>query len=57
MDALRGFKRQALHAAQLSFAHPISEDWLTFTAPLPADFMQLLDDVRADTLIHGIEED
>lgn len=57
MNALRSFKRQALHAAQLSFAHPISEDWLTFNAPLPADFKQLLEDVRADTVIHGIEED
>jgi 23S rRNA pseudouridine1911/1915/1917 synthase len=52
---LRSFRRQALHAAQLSFAHPITEDWLTFTAPLPDDFVQLLDDVRADTQRHGME--
>ena len=57
MQALRNFKRQALHAAQLSFAHPITEDWLTFNAPLPDDFLQLLEDVRADTDIHGIAED
>jgi 23S rRNA pseudouridine1911/1915/1917 synthase len=57
MQSLRNFKRQALHAAQLSFAHPISEDWLTFNAPLPDDFVQLLADVRADTEIHGIAED
>ncbi|MGB2104765.1 MAG: RNA pseudouridine synthase, partial [Glaciecola sp.] len=57
MQALRNFKRQALHAAQLSFAHPITEDWLTFNAPLPDDFVQLLEDVRADTDIHGIAED
>ena len=57
MQALRGFKRQALHAAQLSFAHPISEDWVTFNAPLPDDFVQLLADVRADTVIHGLDDD
>ena len=30
-------KRQALHAARLSFIHPISGKDVTFTAPLPDD--------------------
>ncbi|HEY0985046.1 MULTISPECIES: RluA family pseudouridine synthase [unclassified Schlesneria] len=39
--------RQALHAAELSFAHPMTSEWHTFTAPLPPDFEQALDLVRA----------
>lgn len=34
-------KRQALHACQLKFEHPITKEQLCFTAPLPAD-MQML---------------
>jgi len=30
-------KRQALHATRLDFAHPVSGEWLSFTAELPAD--------------------
>jgi 23S rRNA pseudouridine1911/1915/1917 synthase len=29
--------RQFLHAAHLEFAHPTSQEWLIFDAPLPAD--------------------
>ncbi len=36
------FKRQALHAEKLSFHHPIDNKHLTFTAPLPDDFQDLL---------------
>lgn len=45
---LRNFKRQALHAAELSFAHPISGGELKVEAPLPADFQRLLETLRAD---------
>jgi 23S rRNA pseudouridine1911/1915/1917 synthase len=40
--ALAGFRRQALHAARLEFTHPKSAKVVTFTAPLPADFAELL---------------
>ena len=46
--ALRGFKRQALHAAALAFDHPVSGERLSFEAPLPADFTALLAALRAD---------
>jgi len=36
------FPRQALHAYRLSFRHPVDGRPLTFEAPLPADFEQLL---------------
>src|SRR5664279_692153 len=35
-----GLSRQALHAARLAFAHPISGCALEFAAPPPADFAQ-----------------
>ena len=37
------FKRQALHAENLSFTHPMNQTRLSFTAPLPHDFQALLD--------------
>ena len=43
---LRGFRRQALHAAQLGFDHPESGAALVFEAPLPTDFAGLLDALR-----------
>lgn len=33
----RSFKRQALHAYRYSFCHPVTQEYLTLTAPLPAD--------------------
>jgi 23S rRNA pseudouridine1911/1915/1917 synthase len=39
--------RHALHAAELSFAHPLTADWLTFTAPLPDDLLQAIESVRS----------
>ena len=39
---LRQFKRQALHATELSIVHPESGDRLTWQSSLPEDFFQLL---------------
>jgi 23S rRNA pseudouridine1911/1915/1917 synthase len=46
VTALRGFRRQALHAAQLGFDHPRTGEALVFDAPLPRDFNELLDALR-----------
>ena len=35
--AVEGIERQALHAAELAFAHPLSGRPLAFVSPLPAD--------------------
>lgn len=40
--ALDAFPRQALHAASLGFAHPVTGELLEFAAPLPADMAALL---------------
>jgi 23S rRNA pseudouridine1911/1915/1917 synthase len=39
---LRAFKRQALHAAHLGFAHPVSGDALAFSTPPPSDMQELI---------------
>ena len=52
-DALRGFKRQALHAEHLAFAHPVTGEALAFDAEPPRDFLDLLDALRDDALQNG----
>jgi 23S rRNA pseudouridine1911/1915/1917 synthase len=48
IDALRGFKRQALHAATLGFDHPRSGKRLILQSAVPPDFAQLLEVLRED---------
>jgi 23S rRNA pseudouridine1911/1915/1917 synthase len=38
--------RQALHARQISVKHPSTDNYITFTADLPADMLRLLDHYR-----------
>ena len=46
---LRGFKRQALHAAELTLEHPITHEQMTWKAPLPQDIQNLLICLKSDT--------
>jgi 23S rRNA pseudouridine1911/1915/1917 synthase len=48
VEALRGFRRQALHAFRLSFVHPGSGETVGFEAPVPEDMQSLLEALRAD---------
>ncbi len=41
--ALKGFRRQALHAHVLGFAHPITNDHLRFEANPPKDFRTIME--------------
>ncbi|MEM6659094.1 MAG: RluA family pseudouridine synthase [Pseudomonadota bacterium] len=45
-EAVRGFPRQALHAAVLGFEHPVTGDKLRFEAELPQDLQTLISDLR-----------
>jgi len=47
-EALRHFKRQALHAGVLGLIHPESGAALQWEAPLPVDMQQLLEVLRSD---------
>ncbi len=45
-NRVRKFRRQALHAAILSFQHPLTGEVLTFESPPPADMAGLIDGFR-----------
>jgi 23S rRNA pseudouridine1911/1915/1917 synthase len=49
IEALRGFKRQALHAARLVFEHPVSGKPVENEAALPDDMQDLLGVLATDT--------
>ena len=52
-DALRGFRRQALHARRLGLNHPVTGEYMSWSAPRPDDFEQLLAALAADAQAHG----
>ncbi|WJY28799.1 RluA family pseudouridine synthase [Sporosarcina trichiuri] len=41
------FDGQALHAGTLGFVHPVSGEYMEFETPLPENYRQLLDEMRA----------
>ena len=45
-DLVRGFPRQALHARQLAFVHPITGEDIRVKADLPEDMQQLIEDLE-----------
>ena len=49
VEALRGFRRQALHAETLEFAHPVSGEPIRCSAPMPADMQALVKVLHDDT--------
>lgn len=48
-----GFARQALHAATLGFEHPLTQEKLSFTSPLPRDIQDLIGRLSAATEVQG----
>jgi 23S rRNA pseudouridine1911/1915/1917 synthase len=51
VEALRGFRRQALHAETLEFAHPATGEPVRCSAPVPADMQRLLQVLREDARV------
>lgn len=51
-ETLRGFRRQALHAAELGLIHPDTEEEIMWQAPLPDDMNQLLAALQQDSHEH-----
>jgi len=47
-ETLRGFRRQALHAAELGLKHPRTGEEMLFKAPWPADLATLVDVLRTE---------
>lgn len=52
-DALAAYHGLALHARVLGFSHPATGEWREFTAPRPAAFEHLLDQLKAIHLAPG----
>jgi 23S rRNA pseudouridine1911/1915/1917 synthase len=48
LSARLGLTRQWLHARELSFSHPGSREWVTFTSDCPADLAHALEVLRED---------
>ncbi|MDO4627002.1 MAG: 23S rRNA pseudouridine(1911/1915/1917) synthase RluD [Pasteurellaceae bacterium] len=57
MQVLRHFQRQALHAIMLRLEHPITGELMEWHAPLPDDFVELVQALKADYLLHKNELD
>jgi 23S rRNA pseudouridine1911/1915/1917 synthase len=56
IQALRGFRRQALHAERLAFVHPVTGADLAFEAVRPADMENLQAVLREDTRQAGFDD-
>ena len=54
--ALRGFKRQALHAEVLEFVHPVTGEPVRCSAPVPEDMQRLMKLLREDAAVHAAAE-
>jgi 23S rRNA pseudouridine1911/1915/1917 synthase len=52
-EAMRDFKRQALHAEKLEFEQPRTKQTVSVTAGLPDDMQRLIAALRDDTLQAG----
>jgi 23S rRNA pseudouridine1911/1915/1917 synthase len=48
LEAVRGFRRQALHALRLGLAHPTTGQWMEWEGAPPDDFRCLLSVLRKD---------
>lgn len=49
LDALKGFRRQALHARRLGLVHPETGESCLWESPLPDDFLALLAVLKAES--------
>lgn len=51
-EAMRGFRRQALHAKRLALVHPIHGREIRFECPIPSDMRTVIDALADDANIH-----
>lgn len=52
-ESLKHYRHQALHAAHIEFMHPIKGEMMSFDAPLPDDFTNLINLLREDEKVNG----
>ncbi|EIJ44162.1 pseudouridine synthase, RluA family [Beggiatoa alba B18LD] len=51
-EALRQFKRQALHAEKLGLIHPTQDEYMEWQVPIPADMQHLINLLSQDVKEH-----
>ncbi len=56
IEHLRGFRRQALHAAILELEHPATGEWMQFEADIPEDMQAMTEALREDTKMNGLKD-
>ncbi len=56
LGAIRAFRRQALHAAELEFVHPNTGAAMAFAAPMPADLTDLIRHLEQDRLADATDD-
>jgi 23S rRNA pseudouridine1911/1915/1917 synthase len=49
-NLLGRIERQALHAQQLRFSHPETQEMMTFEAPLPVDLAGVVEVLEAERI-------
>lgn len=49
-SVINNLNRQFLHAAKLAFIHPSTNEYISFSSPLPPDLDQLLNIIDVDTI-------
>jgi 23S rRNA pseudouridine1911/1915/1917 synthase len=54
VEVLRGFRRQALHAARLELEHPATGELMAWEAPIPEDMQALILLLREDRRQHPV---
>ncbi len=52
LEALKKFKRQALHARHLGLIHPLSNEYIEWDVEVPQDMLDLQDALRLDLAQH-----
>jgi 23S rRNA pseudouridine1911/1915/1917 synthase len=55
--ALRGFRRQALHATRLGLIHPVTGEELSWARPMPEDMQTLVDELARDVQQHARDDE
>jgi 23S rRNA pseudouridine1911/1915/1917 synthase len=56
-NALRDFRRQALHAQRLELEHPASGEPMVWEAPMPADMQYLVELLQTDACQEGTDDE
>lgn len=52
IEAIRSFKRQALHAKTLGFIHPEKDEYMEWSVELPEDMRQIISLLEEDLALH-----